>query len=105
MAEKICHTCMNLWNTMKIDFHHQEINKNNTYISTWCLIFNLCKKCRFLQKIIFCILSSTLIGNARHVPKAAFARYFLDKFRNPRKLHVACQNLSQMNVTKTLRPI
>ena len=29
---------------------------------------------------------------------------FLDAFRYPKLLHIACQNLSQMDIRKTLRP-
>ena len=52
----------------------------------------------------FSSLSSMLIWNAKLFPKVPFSKYFLVDFRNPKILHVACHNLSQIDVTKTLRP-
>ena len=77
-------------NYNEVCFHHPEIKKRNTYISTRCLIFNEGPKRWFLLTFTFSNLSSTLIWNARLVPKMAFARYFVAK---PPKPHVAICNM------------
>ena len=48
--------------------------KNNNFISTVCLIFNISRKSIFLLQIPLSYISSTLIWNARLLRRVAFSR-------------------------------
>ena len=61
-------------------------------------------KCWFWIKSTFSSLSTKHIWNVRFLWRVVFLSFFLDNFRNPKILHVACHNLSQIDVAKTLCP-
>ena len=63
----------------------------------------ICKIFPFCQKKSFSSLFSTFIQNAKLVSKVVLLRFLLEDLRNPILLHVACHNLSQIDVTQTLR--
>ena len=59
-------------------------------------------KCWIWQRMTFTSLFSTLIWNAELLPNVEYLRYFLDTFWNLKIMHVACQNISQIDITKML---
>ena len=66
--------------------------------------FNVGPKRWIWLKFTVSSLSSTLFWIAKYVPMVTISRYFCwTVFSNPKILHGACNHLSQIGVTKTMR--
>ena len=99
MAENISYTYITLWTTTKFGFQHSDIKKEKKY-------FYRVSRFQYRSKTQFFSFLNLLvvIWNARLLQRVAFLRYFIALIRNSKLLHVACSNIPQIEVTKTLRP-